>query len=55
MARLPAPRRIQEAEPPAQDPPTRIEFQTADPNIRIIWLAQAKPLPDATHPLSEEP
>ncbi|MBK7292515.1 MAG: zf-HC2 domain-containing protein [Holophagaceae bacterium] len=24
--------------------PTRIEFQTADPTIRIIWLAQATPL-----------
>jgi len=54
-ARLPAPHRAQEAESPSQDGPTRIEFQTSDPTVRIIWLAQAKPLPDATHSLSEEP
>ena len=41
-------------ESPPQSEPTRIEFQTADPTIRIIWLAQAKPLP-ATEPLPEEP
>jgi predicted anti-sigma-YlaC factor YlaD len=33
--------------------PTRIEFQTADPTIRIIWLAQATPLSD-TAPFPEE-
>ncbi|NWJ40203.1 MAG: zf-HC2 domain-containing protein [Geothrix sp.] len=33
--------------------PARIEFQTADPTIRIIWLAQSKPLPDTT-PSTEE-
>lgn len=40
-----------EAPPPAG--PARIEFQTADPTIRIIWLAQAKPLPDPTPSLEE--
>ncbi|MFN7956964.1 MAG: zf-HC2 domain-containing protein [Holophagaceae bacterium] len=39
---------------PAPDEPARIEFQTADPTIRIIWLAQARPLPD-TAPFPEEP
>jgi hypothetical protein len=39
--------------PPAE--PARIEFQTADPNIRIIWLARATPLPDTNPPLQEEP
>jgi hypothetical protein len=39
------------AQPPAG--PTRIEFQTADPTIRIIWLAQSKPLPDTTPSLEE--
>lgn len=38
--------------PPAS--PARIEFQTADPNIRIIWLAQSGPLP-APPPSPEEP
>jgi hypothetical protein len=42
-------------EPTPQGEPTRIEFQTADPNIRIIWLAQARTLPDATLPLPEAP
>lgn len=28
--------------------PARIEFQTADPTIRIIWLAQATPQPNTT-------
>ncbi|HJV48484.1 MAG TPA: zf-HC2 domain-containing protein [Geothrix sp.] len=28
---------------PPQSGPARIEFQTADPNVRIIWLAQATP------------
>ncbi|MBK8790199.1 MAG: zf-HC2 domain-containing protein [Holophagaceae bacterium] len=41
-----------EAPPPAS--PTRIEFQTADPTIRIIWLAQSNPLPDATPSLEEK-
>ncbi len=40
--------------PPTQDEPARIEFQTADPAIRIIWLAQARPLP-GTAPFPEEP
>lgn len=35
--------------------PTRIEFQTADPTIRIIWLAQATPQPDTNPPLPEAP
>lgn len=35
--------------------PARIEFQTADPNIRIIWLAQAKPLPETNPLIQEEP
>lgn len=35
--------------------PARIEFQTADPTIRIIWLAQAKPLPEANPPTQEAP
>ncbi len=39
--------------PPAE--PARIEFQTADPNIRIIWLARATPLPDTNPSLQEEP
>ncbi|MCE1205162.1 MAG: zf-HC2 domain-containing protein [Holophagaceae bacterium] len=33
--------------------PTRIEFQTADPTIRIIWLAQSNPLPDTTPSMEE--
>jgi len=37
-----------------QGEPTRIEFQTANPNIRIIWLAQAKPRPE-TEPFPEKP
>lgn len=43
----------QEPESPPQGEPIRIEFQTSDPNIRIIWLAQAKSLPD-TNPSLEE-
>lgn len=35
--------------------PARIEFQTADPSIRIIWLAQAKPLPETTPSAPEAP
>lgn len=34
--------------------PTRIEFQTADPTIRIIWLAQATPLPEMNPSLEEK-
>ena len=51
-------RRIQphtESPPGPEAGPTRIEFQTADPNVRIIWLAQAKPLPNLTEVLPEEP
>jgi anti-sigma factor RsiW len=44
-----------ETESPPLGEPARIEFQTSDPTIRIIWLAQSKPLPDATLPLPEEP
>jgi hypothetical protein len=49
----PRPGPTQASESPPSGDPTRIEFQTSDPNIRIIWLAQAKPLPDPTE--SEEP
>jgi hypothetical protein len=45
----------QRTESTPQDGPARIEFQTADPTIHIIWLAQAKPLSDATRPLPENP
>lgn len=45
----------QNTESPPQAEPARIEFQTADPTIRIIWLARATPLPDTTLPLPEEP
>jgi hypothetical protein len=38
---------------PDREEPARIEFQTADPTIRIIWLAQTKPLPN-TNPSLEE-
>jgi hypothetical protein len=44
-----------ETESPPQNEPARIEFQTADPTIRIIWLAHAKPLPEPTAPFSEAP
>jgi len=44
---------IQESASPPTGGPTRIEFQTTDPTIRIIWLAQSGPLPD-THQTSEE-
>lgn len=39
--------------PPAspEGAPTRIEFRTADPSIRVIWLAQAAP---ATEPVPKE-
>jgi anti-sigma factor RsiW len=49
----PRPGPTQASESPPSGDPARIEFQTSDPNIRIIWLAQAKPLPDPTAP--EEP
>jgi hypothetical protein len=39
--------------PPDREAPARIEFQTADPTIRIIWLAKAKPQP-TTNPSLEE-
>jgi anti-sigma factor RsiW len=45
----------QESESPPQSEPARIEFRTSNPNIRIIWLAQAKPLPDTNPPFSEIP
>lgn len=45
----------QESEPLPQGGPTRIEFQTSDPNIRIIWLAQAKSLPETIPSLPEAP
>ena len=54
----PRPARPRMATAPADSPPeapTRIEFQTADPTIRIIWLAQAKPLPEANPPTQEVP
>lgn len=38
-----------------QEEPARIEIQTSNPNIRIIWLAQAKPLPEPTAFLPEAP
>ncbi len=43
---------LREAPPPLG--PARIEFQTTDPTIRIIWLAQSKPLPDTTPPSEEK-
>ena len=43
----------QESAPPPTGGPSRIEFQTKDPTIRIIWLAQSGPLPD-THQTFEE-
>jgi hypothetical protein len=45
----------QEPEPAPSDGPSRIEFQTADPTIRIIWLAQAKDLPETNAFLPEAP
>jgi len=41
-------------ETPSPGGPARIEFQTADPTIRIIWLAQSKSLPDTTPSLEEK-
>lgn len=52
------PTRPRTAVAPADSPPegpARIEFQTADPTIRIIWLARATPLPDTNPSLQEEP
>lgn len=49
-----APAPVRPEPPTASAGPTRIEFQTADPTIRIIWLAQAKPLPE-TEPSTEKP
>jgi hypothetical protein len=40
---------------PVPEAPARIEFQTADPTVRIIWLAQARPLPEAIPPTQEVP
>jgi len=45
----------QTAGSPPSPEPARIEFQTADPNIRIIWLARAMPIPDTNPSLQEEP
>lgn len=56
VARLKVP--LRKSEEPASPPvegPVRIEFQTADPNVRIIWLAQAKPLPETNPLIPEEP
>ncbi len=49
----PRPMRMARAEPAPG--PARIEFQTSDPAIRIIWLAQAMPSPDPNPPLPEAP
>jgi hypothetical protein len=40
-------------ESPPLGEPARIEFQTSNPTIRIIWLTQTKSLPE-THPSPEE-
>ena len=45
------PRLVRARAAPRQTPdeatgPTRIEFQTSDPTIHIIWLAQATPRPE---------
>ncbi|MBI1753705.1 MAG: zf-HC2 domain-containing protein [Acidobacteria bacterium] len=37
------PSRARSPESPPLAEPARIEFQTSDPAVRIIWLAQAKP------------
>ena len=47
------PHAAREAPSLPHEEPVRIEIQTADPTIRIIWLAQAKPLPD-TNPHTQE-
>lgn len=57
----PAPLRLARARPIPRETadkdtaPTRIEFQTSDPTVRIIWLAQATPPSDPNPPLPEEP
>lgn len=57
----PAPLRLARARPaPREAPngdsgPARIEFQTSDPTVRIIWLARAMPSPDPNPSLPEEP
>ena len=51
----PRPAAKPEAESPPLGEPARIEFQTADPTIRIIWLAQAKDLSEFHASLPEEP
>ena len=33
--------------------PSRIEFQTSNPNVRIIWLANAKSVPTEPNPSSD--
>jgi anti-sigma factor RsiW len=56
-----APPRLAQARPtprtaPDRNPaPTRIEFQTSDPTVRIIWLAQATPPSRPPFTPSEEP
>lgn len=42
-----------EVPPMPHEEPARIEIQTPNPSIRIIWLAQAKPLPDI-NPIPQE-
>ena len=49
------PRPAEASTAPAREEPARIEFQTSDPTIHIIWLARATPLPGTTLPLQEEP
>lgn len=48
MARLQAPADSASDGPQPLAAPTRIEIQTDNPNIRIIWLAQATPEPTGT-------
>ena len=50
-----APHPTRESTPAAQNGPSRIEFRTSDPTVRIIWLARATPLPDTTLPIQEAP
>ncbi|HJW09484.1 MAG TPA: zf-HC2 domain-containing protein [Holophagaceae bacterium] len=51
----PPPDPISQPDPTPQGGPARLEFQTADPTIRIIWLAQATPRPDTKPSLPEAP
>lgn len=53
LAARPSPARSPESPPLAE--PARIEFQTSDPAVRIIWLAQAKPPSDTTSHAQEAP